>query len=84
MRGRSPFISRSPVLVDLRAEVGALRADCQAHGIELLESPVDPRAEAAVPLHLSSARYLSMQAHFDRIGPAGRLVTTEHLRQPSQ
>lgn len=56
----------------LVAEVGALRADCQAHGIELLESPVDPRAEAAVPLQLNSARYLSMQAHFDRIGPAGR------------
>ena len=52
--------------------VSALRADCARAGIVVEASPVDHRAPEQVPLQLTSARYLAMQAHFDTLGPAGR------------
>lgn len=55
----------------LHEEVEALRADCAAVGVELLDDPVDVR-DGEVPLQLVSERYRSMQRHFDTIGPAGR------------
>lgn len=55
----------------LHREVEALRADCAAVGVELLDDPVDVR-DGEVPLQLVSERYRAMQRHFDTIGPAGR------------
>jgi glutamate--cysteine ligase len=46
-----------------------LRRRCLASGVRLETTPVDTRA---VPLQLRTPRYLAMQAHFDRVGPAGR------------
>jgi gamma-glutamylcysteine synthetase len=56
----------------LAAEVAALRADCAAVGVRIDAVPVDPRPADAVPLQLTTPRYVAMQAHFDAIGPAGR------------
>jgi glutamate--cysteine ligase len=56
----------------LRRDVDALRADLARVGVRVDAVPVDPRPEAIVPLQLTSPRYVAMQAHFDRIGPAGR------------
>lgn len=56
----------------LRATLAAVRADCAREGIAVAALPVDPREEADVPLQLTTPRYVAMQAHFDRIGPAGR------------
>lgn len=58
----------------VRGHLAALRADCAAAGLALHARPVDPRPEAEVPLRLTTARYLAMQAHFDTIGPAGRTM----------
>ncbi|NIK62148.1 glutamate-cysteine ligase family protein [Kribbella shirazensis] len=55
-------------LHDLRVLTADLRR--RLSGITLQPIPVDPRKE--VPLQLTSARYVAMQRHFDRIGPAGR------------
>ena len=52
--------------------IAALRTDCARGGVLLDADPVDPRSAAAVPLQLTSPRYVGMQRHFDRIGPAGR------------
>jgi glutamate--cysteine ligase len=60
------------VVPRLRRTVATLRADLAAAGIVLDASPVDERTPAEVPLQLTSARYVAMQAHFDAIGPAGR------------
>lgn len=49
-----------------------LREDCDRGGVALLANPVDRRAADEVPLQLLTPRYLGMQRHFDRIGPAGR------------
>lgn len=63
----------SPSLPELATRWGKavqqLRADCAAAGIQLDASPVDDRP---VPRQLSSRRYVEMERHFDRIGPAGR------------
>jgi glutamate--cysteine ligase len=56
----------------VRGALGALRRDCAARGVLLEAAPVDRRPAGEVPLQLSTPRYLGMQAHFDRIGPAGR------------
>ena len=56
----------------LRRTMAALRADLARAGIVLDASPVDSRSPDEVPLQLTSARYVAMQAHFDTIGPAGR------------
>jgi glutamate--cysteine ligase len=56
----------------LCADVDALRRDLAPAGIRVDARAVDPRPEAEVPLQLTSARYVAMQAHFDSIGPAGR------------
>lgn len=56
----------------LRAQLAALRADCDGAGVALAAVPVDPRGEDEVPLQLTTPRYVAMQAHFDKIGPAGR------------
>ena len=50
----------------------ALRADLARHGILALARPVERRPISALPLQLTSPRYLAMQRHFDRVGPAGR------------
>ncbi|MDX3002702.1 glutamate-cysteine ligase family protein [Kribbella solani] len=55
---------------DLRALAADLRSRLAAYGITLHETPVDRRAD--VPLQLTSPRYVAMQQHLDRIGPAGR------------
>jgi gamma-glutamylcysteine synthetase len=52
----------------LRSMTAAVRR--RLGGITLRPIPVDPRAD--VPLQLTSPRYVAMQRHFDRIGPAGR------------
>ena len=54
--------------------VSRLRADCARAGIDLHAWPVDPRPESALPLQLTSPRYVAMQRHFDTIGPAGRVM----------
>ena len=64
--------SRAELASRLRDDVGALRRDLAAVGIAISSAAVDPRPESAVPLQLTSRRYLAMQAHFDSIGPAGR------------
>jgi gamma-glutamylcysteine synthetase len=63
----------APVVVRrLRDTTSTLRSDLARAGIELDASPVDARCPDEVPLQLTSARYVAMQAHFDTIGPAGR------------
>ncbi len=52
--------------------VSELRRRCDDAGVRLEATPVDPRPIEQLPLQLRSERYLAMQAHFDRIGPAGR------------
>jgi len=54
------------------AGVGELRGRCADAGVRLEAEPVDPRPLDRLPLQLHSPRYLAMQDHFDRIGPAGR------------
>ena len=54
------------------AAVSELRRRCGDAGVRLEATPVDPRPLDQLPLQLLSDRYLAMQAHFDRIGPAGR------------
>jgi glutamate--cysteine ligase len=49
--------------------IAALRSDCARAGILLEATPVDSRP---VPRQLDSRRYVEMERHFDRIGPAGR------------
>jgi glutamate--cysteine ligase len=49
-----------------------LRRRCADAGVRLEVTPVDPRPLDQLPLQLRSERYLAMQGHFDRIGPAGR------------
>jgi gamma-glutamylcysteine synthetase len=56
----------------LAKDVASLRADCAAVGVRLEASPADPRPAEAVPLQLTSSRYVAMQRHFDAVGPAGR------------
>jgi gamma-glutamylcysteine synthetase len=65
--GAAPAVVRR-----LRHTLATLRNDLAAAGIELDASPVDDRTPDEVPLQLTSARYATMQAHFDSIGPAGR------------
>ena len=57
---------------DLCRSVAALRSDCAAAGIRLEATPVDVRPVDALPLQLTTSRYLAMQQHLDTIGPAGR------------
>lgn len=59
--------SHEPVR-DLRVLTADLRR--RLPGVTLRPIPVDSRRE--VPLQLTSPRYVAMQRHFDRIGPAGR------------
>ncbi|TDW95602.1 MULTISPECIES: glutamate-cysteine ligase family protein [Kribbella] len=61
-----------PPSLDPIGDLRWLTADLRRRlaGITLRAIPVDPRQE--VPLQLTSARYVAMQRHFDRIGPAGR------------
>ena len=62
-----------PELADcFTSAVGELRRRCADVGVRLEATPVDPRPLDRLPLQLRSDRYLAMQAHFDRIGPAGR------------
>jgi gamma-glutamylcysteine synthetase len=65
--GAAPAVVRR-----LRDTVAALRSDLAPAGIVLDASPVDTRTADEVPLRLTSARYVAMQAHFDTVGPAGR------------
>ncbi len=65
--GRSADVVRR-----LRTALRLVRRDLARAGIALDASPVDGRGPEHVPLQLTSARYLAMQAHFDAIGPAGR------------
>jgi glutamate--cysteine ligase len=53
-------------------DLAAVRAACGAAGIDLTASPVDARP--AVPLRLTSPRYVAMQRRFDEVGPAGRVM----------
>lgn len=54
------------------AAVSELRQRCADADVRLDSSPVDPRPLDRIPLQLRSPRYVAMQEHFDRIGPAGR------------
>lgn len=66
----------APGLAELELSFGTavseLRRRCADADVRLEASPVDPRPLDQLPLQLRSERYLAMQAHFDRIGPAGR------------
>ncbi|MEU8227621.1 glutamate-cysteine ligase family protein [Kribbella sp. NPDC048915] len=64
-------LSLPPARDPLR-DLAVLTADLRRRltGMTLRAIPVDPRLD--VPLQLTSPRYLAMQRHFDRIGPAGR------------
>ena len=53
-------------------DLAVVRAACAAAGIELSSTPVDPRP--AVPLRLTSPRYVAMQRRFDDVGSAGRVM----------
>ncbi|TCC27494.1 glutamate-cysteine ligase family protein [Kribbella speibonae] len=61
-----------PPSLDPLGDLRSLTADLRRRlgRITLQPIPVDPRPD--VPLQLTSARYVAMQRHFDRIGPAGR------------
>ncbi len=64
--------SASRVLDWLQRVAQALRAQALRRGIDLLAVGIDPENRIAqVPLQLSAPRYLAMDAHFARIGPAG-------------
>jgi glutamate--cysteine ligase len=68
-----PAEASASLLADRFASVLAeVEAECTASDIELIAEPVDQRRADEVPLQLHSPRYLAMQAHFDRIGSAGR------------
>jgi len=56
----------------LGTAVSELRGRCANAGVRLDSSPVDPRPLDRIPLQLRSPRYVAMQEHFDRIGPAGQ------------
>lgn len=58
------------VAARLGDEVRELRDHLARVGVQLETVPVDARPD--IPLQLTSPRYTAMQAHFDRIGPAGR------------
>ena len=64
--------SAGQIATRLCDDVHALRHDLAVADIRIDLLPVDPRPDAGVPLQLTSARYATMQAHFDSIGPAGR------------
>ncbi|HZX04590.1 glutamate-cysteine ligase family protein [Kribbella sp.] len=66
-------LSLPPALDPVR-DLRRLTADLRRRldGITLRPVPVDPRQD--VPLQLTSPRYVAMQAHFDRIGAAGRVM----------
>lgn len=61
-----------PPSFDSVGDLRSLTADLRRRlgGMTLRAIPVDPRPD--VPLQLTSERYVAMQRHFDRIGPAGR------------
>jgi len=58
--------------VTFGAAVSELRMRCADAGVRLEAAPIDPRPLERLPLQLRAPRYLAMQEHFDRIGPAGR------------
>ncbi len=66
----------SPTLTGLQdiwhRTIRALREDCVREGVVLDAAAVDSRSPDQVPLQLVSPRYVEMQRHLDRIGPAGR------------
>lgn len=66
------FLSVSRLARNWCSTISGLRLDCARAGVLLDDSPVDPRPPDTVPLQLTSPRYLGMQRHLDRIGPAGR------------
>lgn len=53
------------------ADLGTLRDDCASIDVAVESVSLDPYRQS-VPLQLRLPRYLGMQRHFDRIGPAGR------------
>lgn len=53
---------------------GEVEAVASRAGVRLCSAPMDPRPVGVVPLQLRSPRYAAMQAHFDTIGPAGRVM----------
>ena len=66
------FSSASGLARNWCRTIRELREDCVRDGVLLDAEPVDPRFPDAVPLQLTSPRYVGMQRHFDRIGPCGR------------
>jgi glutamate--cysteine ligase len=67
-----PVAGPAMLAAQLDAAVAALSVDCSLAGVRLAATSVDPRPAEAVPLQLTTPRYLAMQRHFDAIGPAGR------------
>jgi len=65
-----PCAPSLPHLADLwSSTIRHLRADCARADVQLDAAPVDDRP---VRRQLTSRRYVEMERHFDRIGPAGR------------
>lgn len=60
------------LLAEARTLVSALRSAAADSGIELACIGIDPHNDSmAVPLQVSSARYVLMTEYFDNIGPSG-------------
>lgn len=68
----APMGDADQLAARLLAATGALGSDLARYGIVATAAPVDHRSTAELPLQLTTPRYLAMQRHFDRIGPAGR------------
>lgn len=62
------------LLRQVRDDLMKLQVSCGARGIRVHPFPVDLRGEHQVPLQLRTQRYVAMQEHFDRRGPAGRTM----------
>lgn len=66
--------SLTTVMAMLWRDMTALQAACATQGMDILPIAMDPRGSERVPLQLHRDRYLRMQQHFDRRGPAGRTM----------
>ncbi len=70
-----PGASASAAGADLRKVVGPLRRAAARAGIDLVDRGiVGPDVAGSTDLQVPGVRYRAMKAHFDRIGPWGRVM----------
>lgn len=68
-----PFTGPRALIAELHDVVGGLGVAASAAGIDLVSTGIDPSNPiSAAPLQVQSARYRTMDAYFQTIGPAGR------------